>query len=147
MNAFVRWGKFNAVGAMGMALQLVLLAAFNRWLHGHYLYAATAAVEVTLLHNFVWHVQYTWRDREEGASTLRRLGRFHVSNGAVSLLGNLVLMRLLMQAAKLPLLPANVLAIVCCSAVNYWLGNCWTFATSPPPLERRTSSELRGRLR
>ena len=63
MNALVRWGKFNVVGAMGMVVQLAALAVLNRWMRGHYLLASAAAIELTLLHNFVWHVLYTWRDR------------------------------------------------------------------------------------
>jgi len=30
MNTFIRWWKFNLVGAMGMVLQLVALALINR---------------------------------------------------------------------------------------------------------------------
>ncbi len=53
MNTFIRWGKFNLVGAIGMVVQLTALALFNRWSRGHYLCASAAAVEITLLHNFV----------------------------------------------------------------------------------------------
>jgi len=58
VNTFIRWGKFNLVGAMGMVVQLGTLAFFDRWAAGHYLYASAAAIELTLLHNFVWHVHY-----------------------------------------------------------------------------------------
>ena len=57
MNTFIRWGKFNLVGAMGMVVQLAALAVFSRWAAGHYLCASAAALELTLLHNFVWHLQ------------------------------------------------------------------------------------------
>ena len=56
MNTLLRWGKFNLVGAMGMGLQLAALALFNRWTAGHYLYASALAIELTLLHNFIWHL-------------------------------------------------------------------------------------------
>ena len=111
MSPLLRWCRFNVVGAMGMGVQLGLLAAFNSLLRGHYLCASAAAIELTLLHNFTWHVQYTWRDRGESSSRLQQLVRFHLSNGAVSMLGNLVLMRLLVEAAKMPLLLANLVAI------------------------------------
>ncbi len=62
MNLFVRWCKFNIVGAMGMAVQLCALSLFVRWMHSHYLAATAVAIELTLVHNFVWHLQYTWRD-------------------------------------------------------------------------------------
>ncbi|MGA7158025.1 MAG: GtrA family protein [Acidobacteriaceae bacterium] len=139
MSPFLRWCRFNAVGAMGMVLQLGLLAMFNRALRGHYLFASGAAIELTLLHNFTWHTRYTWRDRSDGSSRWQQLVRFHLANGAVSMLGNLVLMRLLVGEAKMPVLLADTIAIVCCSIANYLLGDGWAFATAtrqrPLPME------------
>ena len=123
MKTFIRWCKFNLVGAVGMVLQLAALALFNRLAAGHYLYASAAAVELTLLHNFVWHLHYTWRDRRDNSALLTQLMRFHLSNGLVSMLGNLVLMRVLIQGAHIPLLISNCIAILCCSLVNFCLGN------------------------
>jgi putative flippase GtrA len=128
MNTFIRWGKFNLVGAMGMVVQLAALAGFNRLAPGHYLYASAAAVELAVLHNFVWHLHYTWRDRRADSALLTQLVRWNLSNGLVSMLGNLVLMRILVHDAHLPLLVANVIAILCCSIVNFCLGNNWAFA-------------------
>ena len=65
MNTLIRWGKFNLVGAMGMVVQLAALALFNRVSAGHYLYATAAAIELALVHNFVWHLHYMWRDRRD----------------------------------------------------------------------------------
>lgn len=115
---------------MGMAVQLAALALFNRWSDGHYLIATAAAIELTLLHNFVWHLRYTWRDRRDG-STLSQLARFHLSNGMVSMFGNLALMRLLVEGAHLPVLPANAIAILACSIVNFCLGDAWVFTSQP----------------
>ncbi len=128
MNTVIRWGKFNLVGAIGMFVQLATLALFNRLSRGHYLCASAAALEITLLHNFVWHLHYTWRDRRKHSALLAQLIRFHLSNGLVSLVGNLTLMRLLVHDAHLPLLVSNVIAILCCSVVNFCLGNEWVFA-------------------
>jgi len=56
--------------------------------------------------------------------------RFHLCNGLVSMMGNLLLMRILVQEACIPLLAANTIAILCCSIVNFCLGNHWAFAAS-----------------
>ena len=128
MKTLIRWSKFNLVGAMGMIVQLGALALLNWQEPGHYLYASAAAVELTLLHNFVWHLHYTWRDRRDNSALLRQLVRFHLSNGLVSMLGNLALMRILVAEAHTPVLPANCIAILCCSIVNFSLGNDWVFA-------------------
>lgn len=79
-------------GGLGMVLQLSALAFLNHHAAGHYLCASALAVEVTLLHNFMWHLHYTWRDRRDDSAVVARLLRFHLSNGMVSLAGNLVLM-------------------------------------------------------
>jgi putative flippase GtrA len=130
MNPILRWGKFNLVGAMGMIVQLAALALFNRLMTGHSLCATAAAVEVTLIHNFLWHRRYTWRDRCDEASSLPAFVRFQLTNGMVSLLGNLALMRLLIHLPHLPLLAANLVAILCCSIANFALGNYWAFASA-----------------
>ena len=126
MNTLVRWGKFNLVGAMGMVVQLAALAVINRWVPGHYLIASAAAMELALVHNFAWHLHYTWRDRD--GSRLAQFIRFHLSNGMVSLVGNLTLMKLLVGGAHLPVLVANAIAILVCSVVNFSLGDQWAFA-------------------
>ena len=134
MNIFVRWWKFNLVGAMGMVVQLCALAAINRLVPGHYLCASAAAVELAVLHNFVWHLHFTWRDRSGDSALLSQLVRFHLSNGLVSILGNLGLMRILVQGSHLPLLIANGIAILCCSIVNFNLGDNWTFVKASPEI-------------
>jgi putative flippase GtrA len=111
-----RWCKFSAVGAAGMAVQLgtlaLLLAAGVEYL------AATAiAVEAAVLHNFCWHHNFTWSDRAGGVAG--RLARFHLANGAISLAGNLGLMRLLVGYGGLPPLAANPLSIAVCYAANF----------------------------
>lgn len=128
VNALLRWGKFNVVGAMGMAVQLGSLALLNAAWHGHYLLSTAAALELTLLHNFVWHLHYTWRDRRDRLALPVQLMRFHLSNGMVSMVGNLALMPLLVRGGHLPVVSANAIAILCCSFVNFALGNCWAFA-------------------
>lgn len=127
MNTFVRWCVFNAVGAAGMLVQLCVLAMLNRLVPGHYLLATAAAIEVTLIFNFALHLRTTWRDRRDDSATLRRLVRFHLSNGAVSLVGNLLLMRMLVVGVHLPVLVANGIAILCCSCVNFALAHVWAF--------------------
>ncbi|MGH9589674.1 MAG: GtrA family protein [Terracidiphilus sp.] len=137
MNLFVRWLRFNVVGAMGMGVQLGALALLGRCDGGHYLLASAAVVELAVLHNFVWHLRVTWPDRRAGSAVLGQLTRFHLSNGMVSLLGNLGLMRLLVGNAHLPVLAANGIAVLCCSVVNFCLGHTWAFAGRPREVECR----------
>jgi putative flippase GtrA len=127
LNIFNRWWKFNLIGAMGMVVQLAALALFTRWTAGHYLYATAAAIELALLHNFVWHSHFTWRNRRHNSVLLSQFVRFHLSNGLASMLGNLALMPILVYDARIPLLASNGIAILCCSMINFYLGNTWAF--------------------
>jgi len=127
MNLFARWCRFNVVGATGMAVQLAALAILNRRIGSHYLVATVAALEVTLLHNFVWHLHYTWRDRREASATAQ-FAKFHLSNGLISLPGNLALVRFLVGDARMPVLLADTIAILFCSLANSGLGHTWAFA-------------------
>src|SRR5579872_1936388 len=81
-----RWLKFNVVGIAGFILQISLLSIMVRWMHWNYLLATGLAVELTVIHNFLWHERFTWADRKT-ISTGRRLKRFlyfNLSNGSVS---------------------------------------------------------------
>jgi putative flippase GtrA len=116
-----RWLKFNAVGAIGFAVQLAALALFVSGFRMNYLVATALAVEAAVLHNFVWHELYTWRDRTRMApgGALGRLLRFNLTNGALSVVGNLVIMRVLVGRLGMKYLAANVLSILACSLANF----------------------------
>ena len=101
----VRWIKFNVVGILGAGVQLAVLTLLVK-LGLNYLVATVVAVETALLHNYVWHVRWTWKERRE--SRLAALWRFQCSNGLVSILSNVVLMRVFTGWAGWPAAPANL---------------------------------------
>jgi putative flippase GtrA len=103
--------------------------------NAHYLAATALAVEAAVLHNFAWHQRYTWADRpcDSLSSVLFRLLRFHLSNGVVSISGNVLLMHWLVGNLRIPPLAANFLAILVCSVVNYFLGDRFVFRGTASP--------------
>lgn len=127
MKPLLRWYKFNVVGAMGMCVQFTSLALWMHFRGGHDLLASSTALELTLVHNFLWHWNYTWRDRRQNTTLVRSFLRFQLSNGMVSLLANLGIMRLLVGHWHLPVLPATLLSIVGSAALNYLFGNTFVF--------------------
>jgi putative flippase GtrA len=136
---FVRWLRFNAAGLLGVVVQLMALDVFAR--HMDLRLATALAVETAVLHNFVWHEQITWRDRtnSDRRGWVRRLLRFHLSNGLISLVGNVLLMYLLAGILMLPLIPANLISIVACSVANFFAGEHFVFASGkvkPPSSEQ-----------
>src|SRR5207247_5211254 len=88
--------KFGAVGAGGVIVQTVMLSVLLRVGGMHYLMATALAVEASVLNNFVWHRRWTWADRARSRAA-RALLRFNATNGAMSLIGNLALMFILVS--------------------------------------------------
>ena len=125
----IRWLKFNTVGAMGILVQLAMLALLTSGLHVQYLLATALAVETAVLHNFIWHERWTWKDRAPGGRAARLL-RFHLANGLVSIAVNLVLMRLLSGRFHWPYLVANLASISAGSLANFFLGDLLVFRSA-----------------
>jgi putative flippase GtrA len=122
-----RFVRFNVVGVVGFILQLGVLALLTRWNSVSPLVATGVAVEAAILHNFCWHERWTWADRPvAGRARLARLARFHLTNGLVSIAGNLVIVAAL---SGLNVIVANAFAVVACSLVNFAAGDRLVFAT------------------
>ena len=123
---------------MGVVVQLGMLALLTT-AGAQYLLATGLAVEAAVLHNFVWHQSFTWSDR--GGSIPGRLARFHLTNGAISIVGNLVMMRLLVGGLGMPPLAANIASIAVCALANFLAGDRVVFLRrrSPETGEARCS--------
>jgi putative flippase GtrA len=134
-GTFLRWIKFNAVGGVGIVVQLAALSVFRSCLKLDYLLATGLAVEIAVIHNCLWHERYTWADRPATrcVQSLFRLAKFNASNGAVSMVGNLGLMRLLVGEVKFNYVASNLVAIVVCSLVNFLLSDRLVFDGEAKP--------------
>lgn len=119
--------KFALVGALGVLVNLTLL----------FLLSATAglprglawflAVEASVLHNFIWHQTFTWRDRRgAGAGAwLKRATTFHLSvAGTVAVNGAIFG---LLSIAGTPLIVAGAVGIAGAAAFNFVAGDLWVF--------------------
>jgi len=122
----IRWWRFNAVGVVGVAVQMALLDLALR-VGLAYLPATALAVEATLLHNYAWHRRWTWRDRPHAS-----LLRFHFTVGVLSLAGNLLIMRLLVGTLGLNPVLANLMAITLCAIGNFLLADRTVFLGPGP---------------
>jgi len=143
-STLVRWCRFNFVGGIGIAVQFAALAFLKSVLHFNYLAATAIAVEAAVVHNFVWHEQFTWADRTGLARTradgtklnddsppwrksVVRLARFNLTAGGVSIVGNLALMKVMVGFGHMNYLAANGIAIALCSAANFLVSEQWVF--------------------
>jgi putative flippase GtrA len=123
-----RPARFAMVGAFGIVVQLAALQSLVA-IGCPYLWATGLAVEAAVLNNFFWHQRFTWNDRRGSCSAQTRLRilRFHLSNGAISILGSLLLMRWLVGQLGMRVLVANLLTIAACSVGNFLASDRWVF--------------------
>ena len=127
----VRFCRFNFVGGMGVLVQLAVLFFLKGMLQMNHLAATAIAVEAAVVHNFLWHEQFTWPDRTrltpEWRRSMLKLLRFNLSNGTISILGNLALMHRLVGQLRMNYLFANAIAIGLCSLANFLVSDSWVF--------------------
>jgi putative flippase GtrA len=133
-----RWVKFHMIGLMGMFVQLTTLPLLKSGLGINYLAATVLAVEAAVLHNFAWHEKYTWKDRAsvDFSDVVRRLLRFNLTTGMISMVGNVAIMRFLVGQEHMPYMMANIVAIGCCSIANFLCSEILVFrkaSTTPAP--------------
>lgn len=124
----LRWLKFNAVGGIGIGLQLLVLTVLKSGLHLDYLLATALAVEAAVVHNFLWHERFTWADRATD-SGFERFVKFNVTTGLCSIGGNVLLMKLLAGIMAMPFIFANGIAIAVCSLFNFAMSEHFVFRT------------------
>jgi putative flippase GtrA len=135
-SAFRRLGVFIAVGWLGFALQIGVLALLVSVLQWPWLPATVVAVELAVIHNFLWHEGVTWRDRNMQPESARlgrlaawsRFVRFNIATGITSIVGNVILMAIYVGALGLPPVVANVIAVLTMSVFNFVVADRWVFA-------------------
>jgi dolichol-phosphate mannosyltransferase len=97
-------------------------------------------VEAAVMHNFAWHVSWTWRDRAVGRTwraALLRLLKFHLGTGAVAMVMNLLVMRLLVQGLELHYLVAGVAATAIAGLTGFTISNFFVFVAADRPASCR----------
>jgi putative flippase GtrA len=121
-----RWIKFNAVGMMGGLVQLAALWVLVHAAGLEYLIATAIAVEIALLHNFVWHQRWTWKGLPR-RGWFARFVRFQAASGTLSIVSNTALTFVFKEYAGAPVLVANAGAMAVMALVNFWLASSWVF--------------------
>jgi putative flippase GtrA len=127
-TAVRRFALFNAVGALGIGVQLTVLWVLVDLWGVVYPLATALAVAAAVVHNFAWHRRWTWSDRRtDGAAATLAFARFLGTNGVISIVGNVGLMFLLIEIGGANALIANAIAIATCGVVNFAVSDQFVF--------------------
>jgi putative flippase GtrA len=120
-------GQFCVVGAVGY---LINLAVYDVLLHQglNYLAAATCSFLVAVTSNYVWNRIWTFREHR-GHVGIQGMRFFLVSVAALG--ANLVVLHLLVAYGGLDKLPAQAVAIVLVTPLNFVGNKLWSFRHRP----------------
>jgi putative flippase GtrA len=120
---WVQLGQFCAVGGIGYAVNLAVYTALVHGAGMHYIGAATLSFVVAVTNNYLLNRLWTFR-REKGSAG-RQGARFLVVS-LLSLGANLLILRGLV-AADLGKVPAQAVAIVLVTPLNFVGNKLWSF--------------------
>jgi putative flippase GtrA len=121
-------GKFCVVGAVGYVINL---AVYDALLHRglHYLAAATCSFLVAVTSNYTWNRLWTFR-AQRGHLGIQGMRFFVVS--VVALGANLLVLHLLISVGGVAKLPAQAIAIVLVTPLNFVGNKLWSFRMKRP---------------
>ncbi|MGH3008141.1 MAG: GtrA family protein [Gaiellaceae bacterium] len=121
--------KYCVVGVVGSGINVAIYDTLIH--HGlSYRLAATAAFPVGVTANYVLNRYWTFRD-QRGRFATQGVRFFVVALAALGL--NVLLLDLLIRAAGVEKLPAQVVAIVILTPLNFISNKFWSFRNAPAP--------------
>jgi dolichol-phosphate mannosyltransferase len=118
MNSGSTWLRFNLVGVLGFVVQAAVLWALVTLLRIPAALAVAAAVLAAVSHNFAWHERFTWPGTPR-AGRLKRWVGFNATTGALSIAANVALTGAIARATGLPVVAANLVAVVLLSVATF----------------------------
>lgn len=117
--------RFLVVGASGYAVNLAVFYVVVHPLGADYRVGASAAFVVALANNFFWNRHWTF-EANAGHAGFQAARFVLVSLAAFAV--NLVALELLVQAGGVAEMPAQALAILIATPVNFLGNKLWSFA-------------------
>jgi putative flippase GtrA len=123
--------KFSLVGASGYVINLAVYSALLKGADVHYRTAAVLAFCVAVTNNFMWNRHWTFKATHGHAGF--QAARFLVVS-LFALAFNLVVLEVLVSLADAPKIPAQALAVLAATPLNFVGNKLWSFGrpASPP---------------
>ena len=115
--------KFGAVGASGYVVNLIVYEIARQQFDIHYLVAAVIAFAFAVTNNFLWNRHWTFK-ASDGHAGFQAARFFVVSLFALAF--NLLLLQILV-AAGIGEFPAQAVAVICATPLNFIGNKLWSF--------------------
>jgi dolichol-phosphate mannosyltransferase len=116
--------KFGAVGAVGYVINLIVYEIARSGFEVHYLAAAVIAFVFAVTNNFLLNRHWTF-NAGDGHAGFQAARFFTVS--IIALAFNLVMLKLLVTYADIGKFPAQAIAVVCATPLNFIGNKLWSF--------------------
>jgi dolichol-phosphate mannosyltransferase len=116
--------KFSVVGASGYVINLAVYSALLEGAGVHYRTAAVLAFCVAVTNNFLWNRHWTFKATHSHPGF--QAARFLVVS-LVALAFNLVVLEFLVAVAGAPKIPAQAVAILAATPLNFVGNKLWSF--------------------
>lgn len=131
---WVQLVKFSAVGASGYVVNLAVYTTLVHTLDAHYILAAVLAFCVAVTNNFLWNRHWTF-DAKDGHMGFQAVRFLTVS--VIALGFNLIVLELLVTVGELEKVPAQAIAILAATPLNFIGNKLWSFGDLADPGARR----------
>jgi dolichol-phosphate mannosyltransferase len=125
--------KFGIVGASGVLVNMGLFVILTRGLEVSLELASPAAIETSIITNFILNNLWTFKARTKSDSLLKRFTRFHIVSFTAGVVNYVILLLLTYGLGFFDLL-ANLIGIAAATLVNYILNSRWTWKRSDEQL-------------
>ncbi len=123
--------RFGLVGGVGFVVNVVVYAVLVHGAGFEYRVASVAAWLVAVLNNFVLNRHWTFDARDQGRAHHQAMRFLLVS--LVAEVVSLLLLTIFVEAAHLPKVPAQALAVAGSMPLNFLGNKLWTFRSDAEP--------------
>jgi putative flippase GtrA len=121
---WVQLVKFSFVGATGYVINLAVYSSLLKGADVHYRTAAVLAFCVAVTNNFLWNRHWTFKATDGHAGF--QAARF-LAVSLVALAFNLVVLELLVSVGGVPKIPAQAIAVLAATPLNFVGNKLWSF--------------------
>lgn len=135
LTAYLHRGyKFMLIAWLGAVVNTACLYFFKGVLGIRIIPASILAIEIAILHNFIWYRYWAWRDRREEnyQPFWPQFLKYNLATGSVDFLVAVPTLWALSTFLKIHYLAANLLAMILPPIIKFYLNEKHIFKTAKP---------------